>query len=613
MASLRPETKDRSAVADRFKWQLGDIYPTWEEWEKDLDIVEGLTNEIAALKGTLANGPAALIKAFEISDQLGTIFVKIGGYSHLQFDLDQRDNEVNARQQRVRIMASKLSSALSWFSPEMLTIPWETMDEWLKSSPFLNERRFTVTKLYTRQAHVLDEKGEMLLSYSRRLSQSPSTSFEMLSTADVKWPQFKLSTGQEKTLSPAVFSELLVTQRSQDDRRNAFLTHFQIYEANLNTYAAIYDGVCQRDLFYTQARDYTDTLSAALDDDAIPPDLYYHLISITRKGVAPLQRYNRLRQKALGLKTYDLYDGFIPLVDFKKRYPFDSVKEIVIDSVKPLGSDYQANMERAFSNGWIDVYETDGKRSGAYSAGVYGVHPYILLNYNDTMDHLFTVAHEMGHSLHTLYSHKNQPLHNSEYTIFVAEVASTLNEGLLLEHMLNIVSDPLERAALLEHSINQIVNTFYSQVRFADYEREAHRLAEQGKPITASILNDLYYSQLKEYYGDSAELNDLYRINWARIPHFYRTPYYVYQYATSFAASSSLLKKIIPNQGSKGSGSESIPAAVERYIALLSSGGNDYPIAQLAKAGVDMTKPDPIQAVVETLDRLVTMLEETLS
>ncbi len=611
IGSLRPETLDRTLIPQEYKWNLTDIYTSWDEWELDLKRLEPLVENMMALKGKLLQSARNVEEAYRLSDLISKIMVKVGSYAHLHFDLDQRKTEINAFQQRAQIVGSKISTALSWFTPELLTIPWETMKTWIDDSTLLKQYLFPISELYRSQDHVLDENGERLLSYSRRLTNAPSSTYEMLSSADVRWPSITLSTGETKTVTPSTYNEILDTSRSQEDRRAAFEAHFGVFKEFENTYASIYNAICQKDFYISRARKYKSTLDIALEDDAIPTELYTNLIETTRKGSEPLQRYNRIRKKYLKLEKYDLYDGLIPLMKTEKRYPYNSVKEHIIASVVPLGKDYQQKVERAFQSGWIDVYENDGKRSGAYSAGVYGAHPYILLNYNDTLDYMFTLAHEIGHSLHTLHSQETQPFSTSGYTIFVAEVASTLNEALLLEHLLQSTSDPVERIVLLEHSIKNISSTFYAQVRFADFERAAHNLVEEERPVTSKTLNDLMYNQLREYFDDSVDLHDLYKVTWARIPHFYRSPYYVYQYATSFAASANLVRNILPDN-EKVSATQRAEA-VDKYIKLLRSGGNAHPLQQLRDAGVDLLSPEPIQAVIETLGHRVTQLEEALA
>ena len=321
--------------------------------------------------------------------------------------------------------------------------------------------------------------------------------------------------------------------------------------------------------------------------------------------MGPLRRYHALRRRSLKVPSYHIYDFSIPLVTFDKKYEYQKVLDWIVNAAAPLGAEYQGRMRTGFAGGWIDVYENEGKRSGAYSAPVYGTHPYMLLNYTDTLDDVFTTAHEMGHSMHTILSHETQPFIYSNYTIFVAEVPSTLSEALLLEYMLARSTDPTERIVLLQHAIDNITGTFYTQVLFADYELRAHRLAEQDKPITSDILTEIYTQLLKDYYGDAIDGHPLMGLTWARIPHFYNTPYYVYQYATCFASAARLAKEIA--EGGAGA-----VAARDRYLTLLRSGGNDYPMEQLRAAGVDLSQPDTVRAVVDQLDYLVTRLEREL-
>ena len=405
------------------------------------------------------------------------------------------------------------------------------------------------------------------------------------------------------TLSPGAYQSILATNYNQADRAKAFAAYLKTYESTKNTYAAIYRGTLERGWFMSQARAYPSTLARALDGNAIPQEVYTTLVETVRAGTAPLQRYLKLRQKLLGLETYHLYDGQIPLIKDETVWPYAPARELVQKSVAPLGAQYQEKFAELLARNRLDVYENDGKRSGAYSAGVYGVGPYVLMNYNDTLDAVFTFAHEMGHAMHTRLSEENQPFVTADYTIFVAEVASTINERLLLEKLLAESANPKERFLLLQHAIDAIVGTFYTQVMFADFELRAHTLAEKGQPLTADVFSTLYGDLLKAYYGDAVTLDELYRYTWTRIPHFYNSPYYVYQYATCFASSAQLYKAM--NAGP----TEDRAAATARYLTLLKSGGNDHPMEQLRKAGVDLSKRETVQAVIDQMDELVSRLE----
>jgi oligoendopeptidase F len=604
-----PQTRSRQReeIPDRFKWNLDDIFKSWEEWEAAYKKLEAGIERYAALKGTLSGGPDRLLEAFKLAEELGQLAYRVWYFPSLRYDEDQRDNTVNAKRQQVQILFARWKQAESWFNPELLQIPLDTVRGWIDGTPALVLYRFAIEDLYRQQEHVLDEKGERLMSLASRLAASPNDAYWALSTADAKFPTITLSTGESVTVSYGQYRAILATRREQSDRAMAFEALHKTYQASLNTYATLYNGVCQRDWFQARARGYKSTLEAALHGDNIPTSVVENLIEATRAGTEPLRRYHRLRRAALRVPSYQVYDFSIPLVTFDKKYQYDDVLDRIVTSVDLLGSDYQARMREGFGGGWVDVYENEGKRSGAYSAPVYGTHPYMLMNYTDTLDDVFTLAHEMGHSMHTILSHETQPFIYSNYTIFVAEVPSTLSEALLLEYMLAHSTDPVERIVLLQHAIDNITGTFYTQVLFADYELRAHRLAEQDQPITSEILTEMYTTLLKDYYGDALDLNPLTGITWARIPHFFNSPYYVYQYATCFASAARLAEEIM-----HGTEVERRRAR-ERYLALLRSGGNDYPMEQLKKAGVDLSQPDTVGAVVEQLNGLVTRLEQELA
>ena len=607
MSVTATRSRNRAEIADKYKWNLDDIFSSWDEWEDGYRKLEAGIDRYAALKGTLAQGPERLLQAYQLSDELGQLAYRVWYLPSLQYDEDQRDNAVNAKRQQVQILFARLQQAQSWFNPELLAIPVETVRGWLDASEPLRLYRFAIEDLYRQQEHVLDENGERLMSLSSRLASAPNDAYWALSTADAKFPKVTLSTGEEVTVSYGQYRAILATRREQSDREVAYRALYETYKGNVNTYATLYNGVCQRDWFQARARGYNSTLAAALHGDNIPTAVVENLIDTTRAGTEPLRRYHRLRRRVLGVPTYQVYDFSIPLVTHDKKYEYDEVLDWIVTAVAPLGPEYQQRMREGFSGRWIDVYENEGKRSGAYSAPVYGTHPYMLLNYTDTLDDVFTLAHEMGHSMHTILSHETQPFIYSSYTIFVAEVPSTLSEALLLDYMLERSTDPEERIVLLQHAIDNITSTFYTQVLFADFELRAHRLAEEDKPITAEILTETYTTLLKDYYGDAVDLNDLTGVTWARIPHFFNSPYYVYQYATCFASAAKLAREIMSGD------SASRADARERYLTLLRSGGNDHPMQQLKKAGVDLSSSDTVRAIIEQLDTLVTRLEAELA
>ena len=600
---LKPVTRDRAEISREFKWDFSPIYPSWEAWESGMAEMKTKMDAFAALKGTLKDGPQALLNAYRLFDEIGILQYRVYRYPQLQRDTDTRDQAVSGRMQRVQALFAEFGTATSWFTPELLTVPEETVRGWIDSTPNLAIYRFPILDAYRQQKHVLDEKGEKLLSFATRFNETPQSVYSELSTSDIKFPTIKLEDGREVKLSPGAYQQLLTTNPNQAERAKAFEAYLATYETTKNTYAAIYRGILERGWFLSQARDYPSTLHRALDGNAIPTEVYTTLVETVRAGTAPLQRYLRLRKKILGLETYHLYDGFVPLVKDDAVWPYRPARDLVLASVAPLGADYQVKMRALLERNRIDVYENDGKRSGAYSAGVYGVGPYVLMNYNDTQDALFTFAHEMGHAMHTYLSEEAQPFVTSDYTIFVAEVASTINERLMLEHLLAKTQDPKARFLLLQQAIDSIVGTFYAQVLFADFERRAHERIEKGEPVTADALSEIYGVLLKDYYGDAVTIDDKYRLTWTRIPHFYNSPYYVYQYATCFASSAKLYRDMFQGPA------EGRPAAVERYLTLLRSGGNDHPMEQLRKAGVDLAQRETVQAVVNQMDELVARLE----
>jgi len=595
--------RQRGEIPAEFRWDFSPIYPNWEAWEAGMREMEAKTDAFAALKGSLKNGPDAVLKAYAAFDEIGKLQYRLYRYPQLQRDVDTRDQAVSGRFQRVGALFAKFDTATAWFTPELLTVPQATMQRWLEQAPALAPYRFPILEVYRREAHVLDEKGERLLSLAGRFGDTPRETYAELSTSDIKFPSVTLSDGQSVTLSPGAYFALLEGNRNQADRAKAAAAHVGAYAGTAHTFSALYNSVLQRDWFMAQARNFPTTLDAALHGNAVPRQVVETLVEATRAGTAPLQRYVRLRKKLLGLDSYHFYDGSLPIFKSDKTYPYETARQLALASVAPLGEEYGSRYRRFVSGGRIDVYENPGKRSGAYSAGVYGVGPYLLLNYNDTLDSVFTFAHEAGHAMHTVLSYEHQPFATADYTIFVAEVASTTNERFLLEELLRRTTDPKERFLLLQHAADSIVGTYYTQVMFADFELQAHKLVEQGQPITTDVLRKLYRDLARSYYGDALTFDEFYEHTWARISHFYNSPYYVYQYATCFASSAQLYRAMTSGAPAARK------AATERYLELLKSGGNDHPMTQLKKAGVDLTQRATIQAVIDQLDTLVSQME----
>ena len=602
--TAQQKSLNRNDIDAKYKWNLKEVYADWNDWNKALSDMEKKMDEIIKLKGTLSKGANEFLKVCKLQDELGILSGKISQYASFSVDIDTKNQEAAANLQKVQISLAKYSTAVAWISPEILSIPLETLRKWIKETPELKPYGFSVEDLFRQQQHVLSEDKEQLLSYFNRFSNAPYQSYSDLSTADIIFPKIKLSNGDEIVATSGNYSRTLRNNLNQADRKAIFEAHYNTYKQNENTYASLYNGICQRDWAFAQARNYKSCLEANLAVNNIPVAVYENLIKTAKANAAPVQRYMKLRAKVLGIKDYHHYDGSLPLLEFKKTYPYEEAKSLVLPSVAPLGKDYQARVDKALKAGWIDVFENSGKRPGAYSGGVYSVHPFMLLNYNETLNYVFTLAHEIGHTIHTMLADETQPFATSGYTLFVAEVASTFNERLLLDYMLEKSTDPRERAALIMQAIENINGTFYFQSQLADFELQVHQLAEKGEPITAEVLNTVMRDLYKSYDGDAVVFDELFSTVWARISHFYTVPFYVYQYATCFASSAQIYDEI---KSLKGKEKE---AAIERYLNLLKSGGNDYPMELLKKAGVDLSTAKPYEAVCRQFDELVTMLEK---
>ena len=593
--------KDRNLIEDKYKWNLKDIYLSWDEWDKDLKRFKELVKEIPKFKGQAKKKAETYIELEEKIEEISRVLDKLYLYPYMLKDLDSTDEIASVKMQEIEMAYTDYAVDTAWIAPELLEVSEETMKEWIEKYPILKIREFPISEMYRLRKHILSEDKEQLLSHYGQFMGSSSDIYAELSISDIKWNTVKLSTGEELAVSNGVYSKILSTNRNQDDRRLAFEALYKSYENSKNTFAAIYRAIVQKNVASSRARNYESCLDVALENKNVPREVFLSLLEASQENVAPLKRYIELRKKALKLKEYHYYDNSINIVDYNKTFDYDTAKNMVLNSVEPLGKDYQEKLKKAISEGWLDVFETKNKRSGAYSLNIYDVHPYMLLNYQETMDDVFTLAHELGHTLHSMLSSENQPYPTADYTIFVAEVASTFNERLLLDYMLENSDDSLEKIALLEQSLGNIVGTYYIQTLFANYEYEAHKLIEEGKAITPDILDGIMETLFKKYFGDTVVIDELQKIIWSRIPHFFNSPFYVYQYSTSFASSAKLYENLKKNPDSR-----------ERYLKLLKSGGNNHPMEQLKLAGVDLSNKEAFISVAKEFDRLLDILEEEL-
>ena len=600
--------KSRNEIDKKYKWNTEDIYKDWNEWQKDVEKMKELMKEIPQYEDKIENSREDFVKLIKLEESLSRILEKVYLYPYMLKDLDSTDQLVSQKLQEIEFLYAQFSVATAWISPKILEIPKETLEKWIDENDEIKDHKFNLMELYRLKAHVLDKDKEKLLSHFSQYMGAVNDIYDELSTSDIKWNEITLSTGEKVLVTNGMYSKILDGNKNQDDRRKAFEALYSSYDINKNTYSAIYKGILQRDAAGTKAKNYNSTVEKALEPNNIPVKVYENLINSAKENSGPLKKYVEFRKKQLGLDSYHYYDNQIKLVDYTREFSYEEAKEIVLKSVEPLGEDYTKNLEKAVGEGWLDVYETPNKRSGAYSLNIYDVHPYMLLNYNGTMDAVFTLAHELGHTLHSMYSTKYQPYATNDYTIFVAEVASTFNERLLLDYMLKNTNDHKEKIALIEEAIGNIMGTYYIQALFAAYEYEAHKLTEEGNPITPDVLSEIMTKLFAEYFGDSLVMDELQKIIWARIPHFFNSPYYVYQYATSFAASSRLYEKVTNEKYSP----EEREEARKKYIELLKSGGNNYPIEQLKLAGVNLEEKENFEAVAHEMTRLIGLLEKEL-
>ncbi len=602
-----PNTQIRDSIADDYKWDLSHVYPGWEAWQTDLARFDSMVQEFAALEGSIGQSPENLLRAFHLRDGLYKLLDSVYTYASLSYATDQRNNELGANRQLARSAYSRWQVASSWFEPELLDITADKFRSWQAANMQLDVYDFEVESLFRRQEHMLPKEQEQLLSYFSEFEGSPAGIYNALTVADVEHPTVRTSDGEEILLTYGNYTSLLSTNRNQADRAMAFDTLMDKYSDRANTHAAIYAGILQRDWGNAQARGYESTLAYYLDRDNVPTEVFESLIATVKEGAGAIQRYYKLKKERMGLEEYHMYDRFIPIIDHNVAYEYDSITDWIVASVDQLGNEYRDKVKSGFEERWIDVYENEGKSTGGFCSGVYGVHPYILLNYNGTLNEVFTAAHEMGHAMHSVLANANQPYPKADYSIFVAEVASISNELLLLDYLLERTEDPKERAYLLQHTLDGIRGTFYRQLQFADFEWRAHQMVEKGQPVTSKTLGDLYMDVVDDFYGDALVRDSALSNYWSAIPHFHFGPYYVYKYATSYAAATHIVSRILDSEG------EQRQEAIDLYLNLLKSGGSDYPMEQLKEAGVDMSNQDTYRAVIALTDELVTKLEAELA
>ena len=591
---------ERSTIENKFKWTIDEMYPNEEAMDKDIQKLKDLIEESKKYKGTLADSEENLFNALNISEQASRLLQNLYVYTHMKSHEDTRINKNQANATKTDMLSTELSMATSYMVPEIISMDSDKLDNYLKSEK-LSYYKKHIDDILRLKPHTLNEREEELLAAVSDLSGVPENIYDMLSFADLQFPEIEDEKGEKVRVTHSNFS-LFLKSKDVRVRKDAFNAMYSVYDQYKNTFASTLYGGIKSEIFYARTRKYESALQGSLFQDDVSVEVYDNLIDAVDENLDTLNDYVELKKKFLGLDKINMYDLYVPLTDnFDMEIPYEKAQEIILEALKPLGEEYLENVKKAFSEGWIDVYGNEGKQGGAYSWGSYDSKSYILMSYKDDLNSLFTLIHEMGHSMHSYYSKNNQPYLYSGYKIFVAEVASTLNELLLINYLLKTASSREEKIYLLNYYLEQFRTTVYRQTMFAEFEKICHSKVEEGEPLTAEDFINIYYDLNKKYYGDSCEVNEEIGLEWARIPHFYSN-FYVYKYATGFSAASALSKQIL----------EEGDEAVARYKEFLKSGGSDFPLNQLRKAGVDMEKKESIDKALHVFKDLVNELEKEL-
>ncbi|MHC5250841.1 oligoendopeptidase F [Listeria kieliensis] len=589
----------RNEVPEELTWDLTTIFPSDEAFEKEFKEIQELSKQSEQFKGTLGDSADALLRALKFRDALFDRLEKLYVYAHLKLDQDTADATYQGMNSRAGSLITQVITGLSYFDPEILSIEETRLKAFLNENKELELYKHVLEELNLSRPYILSEKEEAILANAGEVLGSSSNTFSTLNNADLKFPVIRDENGNEVEITHGRYGKLLESS-DRRVREEAFKGLYSVYEGLKNTLAQTLNGQVKKSNFYASVRGYQSAREAALSGNHIPETVYDSLVQTVNQHLPLLHRYVAMRKKILGLKDLRMYDMYTPLSsEVKLEFTYEEAKELVLEALKPLGKEYQEILKKAFANRWIDVVENKGKRSGAYSSGAYSTNPYILLNWQNNIDNVFTLAHELGHSVHSYYTRTNQPYIYGDYSIFLAEVASTTNENLLTDYLLKKYEDPKVRAYLLNHYLDGFKGTVFRQTQFAEFEHLIHQADQNGEALTAEFLTEQYFKINKNYYGDSVQYDPEIGYEWSRIPHFYMN-YYVYQYATGFSAASALSAKIL-HEGTQ---------AVEAYLDYLKAGSSDFPIEVLKRAGVDMTSSQVIEDALKVFEARLIELEK---
>lgn len=592
----------RKEVPVEDTWRLEDIFATDEVWENELQDVKALIPEGTKFKGRLHESADILYEALQFQDRLGERLSRLYTFSHMRSDQDTGNTKYQGMDGRIRNIYTEFSSTYSFVVPEILTIPEEMLEKFLLEKKEMIVYKQAFKEINLQRPHILPAEQEALLAQAGEVMGASSNTFGMLNNADIRFPNVKDENGEEVELTHGRYT-LFLESSDRSVREAAFKAMYGTYGKLKNTFASTLNGQVKKNVFNSKVRNYKSARDASLSNNSIPESVYDNLIETVNNNLHLLNRYIKLRKEILGLDELHMYDLYTPIVkEVKMNVPYAQAKEYVLKGLAPLGSDYNRVLQEGFENRWVDVHENRGKRSGAYSSGTYGTNPYILMNWQDNVNNLFTLAHEFGHSVHSYFTRKNQPFQTGDYSIFVAEVASTCNEALLNDYLLKTITDEKQKLYLLNHHLESFRGTLFRQTMFAEFEHMIHQKVEEGESLTADWLTEQYYNLNKKYFGEGIVVDEEIGLEWARIPHFYYN-YYVYQYATGISAAVALSKQIL----------EEGQPAVERYIdQFLKAGSSDFPIEVLKRAGVDMNTSEPIEQALKVFESTLEEMESLL-
>lgn len=596
------EFETRNEIPVNYKWKLEDIYESEDKWESTFKELQKDASGYAKFTGKLSESSEILKECFEFDEKVGIELEKLYLYAMLSKDVDLSNSKNNSRNERIMLLHSELTAASSFVVPEILKMDEEKLWQFINEQEFLKVYKHYFENLLRKKDYILSPQEEKIMAMAQTITAIPYNTFSIFDNADIQFPTVKNEKGENIKISHGRYTASLYSL-DRDYRERIYKNYYKPFKEYKNTLTTLFNGNINASIFNAKARNYKTTLQAALEPNNIPVEVYDTLINTVSENLDPMHRWGKLKKRVLGVNELHPYDSYVTLFPgTEKEYKYEESKEILLESLKPLGEDYLHNLKRAFGERWIDVFETKGKRSGAYSSGTtFGVHPYVLLNWQNQLNDVFTFTHEMGHNMHSHYTGEVQPYPYANYSIFLAEVASTMNEAFLLDFLIENASSQEEKLSLIEKHLNNVTTTFYRQARFADFEKRTHALTEAGEVLSHEQLCEIYGKNYTELWGETMIVDEEETYTWARVPHFYYN-FYVYQYATSFAASQVLVEKV-RNEGQP---------AIDKYLNFLKAGSSKYPIEVLKDAGVDMTSSKPIKAVVNKMNSLLDEMEKSL-